>query len=161
MHNKIQQQLNNTSQYLTFKVNHEEYGIDIMLVREIKAYVKPARLPNAPEHMLGVVNLRGVIIPVYDLKIKFGIADHVNESKKVVLFVAYQERTICLLVDSVSDIIDITEGQIQPAPKMEGGIRDEYVTGLVNLSNRMVIILDSAKIFLDDTLSQLSEVKSA
>ncbi|MFI4984038.1 MAG: chemotaxis protein CheW [Rickettsiales bacterium] len=161
MHNKTQQTANeNSSQYLTFKINHEEYGIDIMLIREIKAYIKPARLPNAPDYLLGVVNLRGVIIPVYDLKIRFGIKDSVNEKKKVMLFIACKEKTVCLLVDSVSDIIDVIATQIQPAPKMEGGVHDEYLNGLVNLTGRMVVLLDSEKIFSDE--SQLAnEARSA
>jgi purine-binding chemotaxis protein CheW len=134
-------------QYLTFAVNNEEYGIDIMLVREIKAWVRPTRLPNVPEYLLGVVNLRGVIIPIFDLKARFAIGLTNAIDTSVVIFLALEGLTIGILVDAVSDIINVYREDVRPAPNMDGEVRNEFLSGLVGIDSRMVVLLDVQKLF--------------
>lgn len=140
----------NSLEFLTFVINHEHYALDIKMVNEIKCWVKPTRLPNAPHFVIGVLNLRGLIVPIFDLKAKFGMTHTEINDKSVVIFLTHENRTIGIIVDSVSDIIKISEETIKPTPQMEGELRQEFLSGLLNLQDRMVVILD-----MDQLLKQL------
>ncbi len=142
-----------TCQFLTFTVGSEEYGVDIMKVREIKAWTETTRLPNTPEFMLGVMNLRGSIIPIFDLRCRFGMGLTDANEKNVVIIIAVQERIIGILVDTVSDILTTDAGQIKPAPKMET-VDDEFLCGLISQEERMVALLDVEYLFDRETLEQ-------
>ncbi|MFM9891029.1 MAG: chemotaxis protein CheW [Rickettsiales bacterium] len=134
-------------QFLTFTVEREEFGVDIMTVREIKGWSDVTRLPNAPEYMRGVMNLRGAIIPIFDLRARFrrGLTD--ATVKHVVIILAVGTRNIGLLVDTVSDILDVRADQIKPAPAAESDAEPEYIGGLISLDERMVVLLDVAYLF--------------
>ena len=134
-------------QFLTFTVNKEEYGVDIMTVREIKGWTETTRLPNAPEFMRGVMNLRGLIIPIFDLRARFshGLTD--ATPKHVVIILAVKERNIGLLVDTVSDILDASADQIKPAPTADTQVDAAFISGLISLEDRMVVLLDVEHLF--------------
>lgn len=146
-------------QFLTFTIGKEEYGVDIMKVREIKAWSEATRLPNAPDYMLGVMNLRGLIIPIFDLRCRFGMGKIEAHEKNVVIILAVSHRTIGILVDTVSDILTAGSSDIKPAPKMET-VDDEYLNGLISLENRMVALLDADYLFDQDTLETASRSAS-
>ncbi len=145
-------------QFLTFTVESEEYGVDIMAVREIKGWTETTRLPNSQEFMRGVMNLRGLIIPIFDLRMRFGCGLTGVTAKHVVIILAIGTRNIGILVDTVSDILDVNTDQIKPVPADDSQSNSDYISGLISLQERMVVILDVAHLFdthnLDKVLAQ-------
>jgi purine-binding chemotaxis protein CheW len=143
------------TQYLTFTVGAEEYGLPIMAIREIRGWTDATRLPNRPDYMRGVINLRGMIIPIFDLRCRFGQGVTDAHDKHVVIILSAEERTVGVLVDAVSDIIDARDSDIRPAPQQddqEG--RQHFVSGLIALDRRMVVLLDIARLFGRDELRE-------
>lgn len=138
------------TQYLTFAVGDEEFGVELTSVMEIKAWIAPTRLPNAPEFLLGVVNLRGIILPVFDMKSRFGIGcTDTSANNKVIVFIKFESRTIGMVVDAVSDIVSVNDQEVRTAPKMQHDIKDEFISGLVGVKEKMIIVLDIPKLFAD------------
>jgi len=134
-------------EYLTFRLGSEEYGIDILKVQEIRSYEPPTKIANAPAYLKGVVNLRGVIVPIVDLRVKFncvkaeGQAD--IDSFTVVIVLNVKGRVVGAVVDSVSDVMQLAEQMIQPAPEMSATIVDTtYITGIANVNDRLLILMD-------------------
>lgn len=134
-------------QFLTFTVEKEEYGVDIMTVREIKGWTETTRLPNAPEFMRGVMNLRGLIIPIFDLRTRFKRGLTEATPKHVVIILAVGERNIGILVDTVSDILDVNSDQIKPAPTADTQVDAAFIGGLISLEDRMVVLLNVDHLF--------------
>lgn len=131
---------------LSFKLGSEEYGIDILKVQEIRGYEQPTRIANAPHFIKGVVNLRGVIVPIVDMRVRFDLADVQYNAFTVVIILNVAHRTVGMVVDSVSDVMELPPNQIKPAPEFNGAIDASYITGLGTLKNgddeRMLILLD-------------------
>ncbi len=144
-----------TQQFLTFTIGAEEYGIDIMTVREIKGWSDTTRLPNTPDYMRGVMNLRGLIIPIFDLRARFTHILTEATSKHVTIVIAAGTRTVSILADTVSDILTVSSGEIKPAPEIDSTVDVRYVTGLIAVEERMVVILDIEKL-LAPSLEQLT-----
>jgi len=136
-----------TLQFLTFTVMGEEYGVDIMTVREIKGWTESTRLPNSPDYMRGVMNLRGIIIPIFDLRIRFHQVSAESSSKNVIIIMAVGSRNIGILVDTVSDILTANEADIRPAPEVESQTNSNFINGLISLEDRMVVLLSVDKLF--------------
>ncbi|WP_284422762.1 MULTISPECIES: chemotaxis protein CheW [unclassified Bradyrhizobium] len=134
-------------QFITFTLGDEEYGIDIMVVREIKGWTETTMIPNAPAHVRGVINLRGIIVPIFDLRARFGVGVTVPTSMHVVIIVAAGTRTVGLLVDTVSDIISVDPKEIRDVPDMGVPIEDQFLEGLVAIENRMVTLVSLAGLF--------------
>ncbi len=135
-----------TQQFLTFTLGDEEYGVDIMTVREIKGWTETTRLPNTSDYMRGVMNLRGLIIPIFDLRARFtGVLTEAT-SKHVIIVLAAGERTVSVLADTVSDILTVNIDEIKPTPELEATVEQLYVTGLIAVENRMVVVLDIEKL---------------
>jgi len=134
-------------QFLTFTVDGEEYGIDIMTVREIKGWTEATRLPNSPEFMRGVMNLRGLILPIFDLKSRFRLGTTDATDKHVVIIIAVNERNIGILVDTVSDILHVESAHIQPVPETQSAVDHAFINGLISLENRMVVLLNIDALF--------------
>lgn len=145
------------SQFLTFTVSDEVFGIDIMKVREIKGWQEVTRLPNSPEFLRGVMNLRGVILPIFDLRCRFGFGLTHAESKHVIIIIALEKRSIGILVDTVSDILTASSQEVKAAPSMEGSstIDEKYVNGLISVDQRMVILLDMERLFESEAVKNL------
>ncbi|HCR86503.1 MAG TPA: chemotaxis protein CheW [Alphaproteobacteria bacterium] len=151
---KKKMETESTRQFLTFKVEQNEYGVDIMKVMEIRGWQEATRIPNSPEYMLGVINLRGLVIPIFDLRIRFSQGKTEANEKHVVIVINVGSRTVGILVDSVSDILTVNESEIKNNPSSsETGIDDEYVRGLISHSEKMVIVLDVDFLFDKRTLS--------
>lgn len=131
---------------LAFKLGQEEYGIDILAVQEIRGYEPVTRIANAPEFIKGVVNLRGVIVPVVDMRIKFSLANPTYDSTTVVIVLSLGKRTVGMVVDSVSDVTNLTSEQIRPAPDMGGRFKLDYLTGLGTLDERMILLVDIVRL---------------
>jgi purine-binding chemotaxis protein CheW len=137
----------NVQQFITFTLGAEEYGIDIMVVREIKGWTDTTMIPNAPAYVRGVINLRGVIVPIFDLRARFGAELTVPTSMHVVIIVAAASRTVGLLVDTVSDIISVDPKAIRPIPEMGLPTEDQFLEGLVAMEDRMVTLVSLAGLF--------------
>ena len=133
-------------EYLSFKLGAEEYGIDILKVQEIRGYEHPTRIANAAHFIKGVVNLRGVIVPIVDMRLRFGLADVQYNSFTVVIILNIASRTVGMVVDSVSDVLELGGDAIKPAPEFNGAIDAAYITGLgtikVGDAERMLILMD-------------------
>lgn len=137
----------NSQQFITFKLGAEEYGIDIMVVREIKGWTATTSIPNAPFHVRGVINLRGVIVPIFDLRAFFGMGLTEPSKMHVVVIVNSGTRTIGLLVDAVSDILSIEPDAVRPVPEMGLKTDDRVLDGLVALGERMVTLVSLEGLF--------------
>jgi purine-binding chemotaxis protein CheW len=129
-------------QFLSFQLGAEEYGIDILRVQEIRAYEKATRMPNTPAYIKGVINLRGVIVPVIDLRMKFGLESAEYNEMTVVVVLNLAHRTIGIVVDSVSDVLALAAGDIRPAPEFTARVDNAFVRGLATIDQRMLIIAD-------------------
>jgi len=131
----------NDREVLSFRLGKEEYGISILKVQEIRGYEAPTRLANAPEFLKGVTNLRGRIVPVVDMRIKFGFANPAYDSLTVVIILNIAQHVIGMVVDSVSEVVTLEADQIRPAPAM-GTLDAVYLRGLGTVGERMLILLD-------------------
>ena len=134
-------------EFLTFRLGAEEYGIDILKVQEIRSYEPPTKLANAPAYLKGVINLRGVIVPIVDLRIKFNCVNDQGEAElndfTVVIVLNVKGRVVGAVVDSVSDVMQLTDKSIQPAPEMSSAMIDtSYITGIASASERLLILMD-------------------
>jgi purine-binding chemotaxis protein CheW len=131
---------------LSFKLGSEEYGIDILKVQEIRGYEPPTRIANAPSFMKGVVNLRGVIVPIVDMRVRFALDDIKYDAFTVVIILNVVGRTVGVVVDSVSDVLELRAEQIKAAPEFNGSIDATYITGLGTVKSgddeRMLILMD-------------------
>lgn len=138
-------------QFMTFALGDEQYGIDIELVREIKGWTQPTTIPNAPPHVRGVINLRGVVVPIFDLRVRFGMGRTQATQMHVVIIVSIELRTVGLLVDAVSDIIAVNRADIRPAPAVGLARDDSVIDGLVAISgDRMVTLVSLRGLFGTD-----------
>ncbi|MGJ4930002.1 chemotaxis protein CheW [Bradyrhizobium sp. HKCCYLS2038] len=137
----------NVQQFITFTLGEEEYGIDIMVVREIKGWTETTMIPNAPSHVRGVINLRGIIVPIFDLRARFGTGVTVPTNMHVVIIVAAGTRTVGLLVDTVSDIISVDPKEIREVPDMGMPTEDQFLEGLVAIQDRMVTLVSLSGLF--------------
>lgn len=139
-------------EFLAFKLGQEEYGIDILKVQEIRGYETVTRIANAPEFIKGVVNLRGIIVPIVDMRIKFDLGEPSYDQFTVVIILTIVGRIVGMVVDSVSDVITLAPEQIRPAPEMGSAFNTDYLIGLGTLEERMLILVDI------DTLMSSSEM---
>ena len=133
-------------QYLTFLLDTEQYGVDILCVEEIRGWEKPTLIPNAPSYVKGVINMRGIIVPIVDLRQKFNIGTpkYTEETVVIVLRVETPDftRTVGYVVDAVSDVLNADESEIKPAPPFGGRLPQHYISGLVNSGASVVTLLD-------------------
>jgi purine-binding chemotaxis protein CheW len=129
-------------EYLTFRLGAEEYGIDILRVQEIRSYEPPTRIANAPAFIKGVVNLRGVIAPIVDLRIKLACESAEYNAFTVVIVLNVKGRVVGAVVDSVSDVLELTSEQVKPAPEMNASVDTSFITGIGSVANRMLILMD-------------------
>jgi purine-binding chemotaxis protein CheW len=134
------------SEYLAFTLGSEEYGIDILKVQEIRGYETVTRIANAPEFIKGVINLRGIIIPVVDMRIKFNLGTPTYDQFTVVIILNIGGRIMGMVVDSVSDVTTLTPDQIKPAPEMGSAFNSDYMIGLGTVDERMLILVDIDKL---------------
>lgn len=133
-------------EYLTFRLDQEEYGIDILKVQEIRGYEPPTRVANAPSFIKGVVNLRGTIVPIVDMRLKFNCTKSEYNSFTVVIVLNLRSRIVGIVVDSVSDVMELPAESLKVAPEIESVIDSSAVVGLGSVGDRMLILLDIEKL---------------
>jgi purine-binding chemotaxis protein CheW len=149
-HQQARAQPANSAQYLSFMLGEEEYGINILKVQEIRGWTTATEIPNSPDYVLGVVNLRGIVIPVIDLRIKFSLSQAQFAASTVVVIVNVTQqdetRTVGMVVDAVSDVYDVSADNVQQAPSLGNLIATDYITGLASVNEKMLILLDVDKL---------------
>jgi purine-binding chemotaxis protein CheW len=133
-------------EFLAFHLGGEEYGIDIQKVSEIRGYESVTRIANAPDFIKGVVNLRGIIVPIIDMRIKFQLGTPTYDAFTVVIILNIGARVVGMVVDSVSDVMALSAQQVKPAPEMGSAFNTDYLIGLGTLDERMLILIDIDKL---------------
>ncbi|HUN69918.1 MAG TPA: chemotaxis protein CheW [Burkholderiales bacterium] len=146
-------QLQRGQEFLTFRLGGEEYGIDILKVQEIRGYDAVTRIANAPDFIKGVINLRGIIVPIVDLRIKFNLGEASYDQFTVVIVLNIGNRVVGAVVDSVSDVIALSAEQIRPAPEFHASMNTEYLTGLGALEGRMLILIDIEQLMTSEEMA--------
>ena len=144
------------SEYLTFTLGGETYGLDILKVQEIRGYDSVTRIANTPEFIKGVINLRGVIVPIVDLRIKFRLGEVTYHEFTVVIIINVLGKVIGIVVDGVSDVVALSAEQIKPAPEFGGALDTRYLTGLGTLNDEMLILVDIEKLVSSDELQLMT-----
>ncbi len=144
-------------EFLAFTLGQEEYGIDIQKVQELRGYDAVTRIANAPEHIKGVVNLRGIIVPIIDMRIKFNLGTPTYDQFTVVIILNMASRVMGMVVDSVSDVITLSPEQVKPAPEMGSVLDTDYLIGLGTLDERMLILVDIDKLMTSAEMGLIAE----
>ncbi|ENC55639.1 cheW-like domain protein [Escherichia coli P0299917.4] len=147
-------------EFLVFTLGDEEYGIDILKVQEIRGYDQVTRIANTPAVIKGVTNLRGVIVPIVDLRIKFSQVDVDYNDNTVVIVLNLGQRVVGIVVDGVSDVLSLTAEQIRPAPEFAVTLSTEYLTGLGALGDRMLILVNIEKLLNSEEMALLDSAAS-
>ena len=145
-------------EYLTFRLDREEYGIDILKVQEIRGYEPPTRIANAPSFIKGVVNLRGTIVPIVDMRLKFSCGNAKYDTFTVVIILNLHQRIVGIVVDSVSDVMQLAPENLRAAPDVDSVIDSDSVIGLGSLGDRMLILLDIEKLMAGVDMGLVSDI---
>ena len=148
-------------EYLAFTLGQEEYGIDILKVQEIRGYETVTRIANAPDFIKGVINLRGIIVPIVDLRIKFQLDRVEYNQYTVVIILNLMDRVVGIVVDGVSDVLTLQSQQIKPAPEFSGALDTEYIRGLGSIDERMLILVDIERLLMSADMALCDEAEAA
>lgn len=153
-----------STQYLTFIMADEEYGVDILSVQEIRGWDNVTPLPNSPNYIKGVINLRGTIVPIIDLRQCFGITKLEYGPLTVVIVLKIKDgdtdKIIGIVVDAVSDVYSISGEAMKDAPSLGDNVNTSYIRGLANIQNKMLILLEIDKLLSNEEISEIVDVKS-
>lgn len=144
-------------EFLTFKLGNEEYGMDILKVQEIRGYDAVTVIANTPEFIKGVINLRGIIVPIVDLRIKFKLGKVDYDQFTVVIILNLNHRVVGIVVDSVSDVLSLTPEQIKAAPSLSAALDTRYIMGLGTVDERMLILVDIEKLMSSTEMALVDE----
>ena len=147
-----------TGEYLTFTLGQEEYGIDILKVQEIRGYDAVTRIANTPEFIKGVINLRGTIVPIVDLRIRFHLGNVEYNDFTVVIILNVGSRVVGIVVDGVSDVITLQPGQINAVPALVSNIDTKYLVGLGTVAERMLILVDIERLMTSQEMALIDSV---
>ena len=145
-------------EFLSFTWGQEEYGIDIQKVQELRGHDAVTRIANAPEHIKGVVDLRGIIVPIIDMRIKFNLGTPTYDQFTVVIILNIANRVMGVVVDSVSDVITLKPEQIKPAPQLGAMVETGYLTGLGTIDKRMLILVDIDKLMSSSEMGLIEKL---
>ena len=148
-------------EFLAFTLGQEEYSIDIQKVSEIRSYETPTRIANAPEFVKGVVNLRGIIVPIVDMRIKFNLDTPTYAQFTVVIILNIGHRVVGMVVDRVSDVTTLTHEQIKPAPEIGSAINTDHIVGLGTIEDRMLILVDIDKLMSSEDMGLIEKTAMA
>ena len=144
------------SQFLTFKLADDVFAIDVIMAKEVLDFAEVTKVPQTPDYMLGVINLRGSVVPVVDMRLKFGMDDQEKTRDSCIIVVEVDVEgepvTVGALADSVQEVMDMDESQIEPPPRIGTKLNTEFIKGMGNLGDKFVIILDINKVFSADDL---------
>ncbi len=145
------------NEFLVFTLGTEEYGIDILKVQEIRGYEAVTRIANIPEFIKGVVNLRGIIVPIVDLRIKLNLGTPTYDQFTVVIILNLEGRLVGIVVDGVSDVLQLQPDQMRPTPEISASLDTRYIVGLGTVEQRMLILVDIAKLMNSDEMALMEQ----
>ncbi|MGY3265633.1 MULTISPECIES: chemotaxis protein CheW [unclassified Lysobacter] len=148
-------------EYLTFTLGSEEYGVDILKVQEIRGYDQVTRLPGAPHFVKGAINLRGLIVPVVDMRLKFELSQAVYDDTTVMIVLSIAGRTIGIVVDGVSDVLRLDPSQVRAVPDLGSAIDRQFLTGLGVVDERMLILLDIERLMTSEEMGLVEQAVAA
>ena len=146
-----------SGEYLTFTLGAEEYGIDILKVQEIRGYDAVTKIANAPAFIKGVINLRGVIVPIVDLRIKFNLGSLTYDQFTVVIILNIGKRVMGVVVDGVSDVIQLSSDNLRPSPEFGSILDTRYILGLGTVEERMIIVVDIERLMTSQEMSLVED----
>ncbi len=144
-------------QMVSFVIDREEYGVDIMVIREIIRPTTISRVPNSPDYVEGVINLRGKIIPVVDLRKRLGFPPVEADKYNRIIIMKVNERTVGFVVDRVKEVLRVDEALIEPAPELTLNVDSRYITGVAKLPDRLLILLDLERVLSEDTHTHIPQ----
>ena len=144
-------------EYLTFTLGAEEYGVDILKVQEIRGYDQVTRLPGAPEFVKGAINLRGLIVPVVDMRLKFKLSQATYDDTTVMIVLSVAGRTIGVVVDGVSDVLRLDPAQVRAVPDLGSAIDRQFLMGLGVVDERMLILLDIERLMTSEEMGLVEQ----
>lgn len=158
MNEGIEGQKDDDLQIVTFRVGDEDFSVPILKVQEIIRMSEITKVPRSPDFVEGVINLRGKVIPVIDLRKRFGleVTEKTNETRTIV--VDCEGKVVGLIVDSVSEVLRLSQSTVEPPPDIVGGVDSEYISGVGKLNDRLVILLDIDKVLSMNEISQIDEM---
>jgi purine-binding chemotaxis protein CheW len=159
-HGGIEGKSDELLQLVSFKIGGEEFGVDILKVQEINRMLEVTKVPNAPEHIDGVINLRGKVIPVVALRRRFGMERKENDKNTRIIVLELLGKVVGFVVDAVSEVLRIPQSVTEPPPAISG-VHSEYITAVGKLDNRLLILLDLEKVLRLDELAEAREVPTA
>ncbi|HEY5805094.1 MAG TPA: chemotaxis protein CheW [Lysobacter sp.] len=160
-HRAKAQSVEAADEYLTFALGEEEYGVEILKVQEIRGYDTVTRLPDAPDYIKGVINLRGTIVPVIDMRIKFRLERVEYNALTVMIVLNVADRVVGMVVDSVSDVIQLQSEQIRPVPDIGSAIDRQFITGIGTQGDRMLILLEIERLMTSAEMGLVAEAAAA
>lgn len=144
---------------IVFRLENEEYGVDVSQVRSIERMQKVTRVPRTASFVQGVINLRGVVTPILDLRERFGLEQEENTENTRIIIVAVDAMEVGLIVDAANDVVDIQESMIEQPPSVVGGVQAVYLSGVAKLADRLLILLNLAKVLSPEEIQQLSHME--
>lgn len=142
-------------QFLTFLLGAEQYGVEILKVQEIKGYSAVTPIPNTPSYIKGVMNLRGIVVPIIDLRVKFSMDAGEYSKFTVIIVVNVGEKVMGLVVDAVSDVLDIAASEIRMPPDLGARVDTRFISGMANIGERMTVLLDIERLLSDEEAAVL------
>ena len=148
-------------EYLSFGLGESQYGIDILKVQEIRTYETPTRIANTPPFIKGVMNLRGNIVPIIDLRVKFNLPEQRLDTQTVVIVLNVAKRTVGVVVDGVSDVVTVPLTEIKPPPEFGGALDTRFLQGLAAVGEQMLILIDIERLMTSREMSIIDEAAEA
>ena len=145
------------NQYVTFTIGEEFYGVPVMKVQEIIGMTSITHIPNSADFMKGMINLRGRVVPVVDMRLKFRMPEKEYDQFTVILIIEVKENLIGMIVDTVADVVGIPEDSLQETPHFSTSINTDYITGIANIEDQLIIVLDSDRIFSMDEMKRIAK----
>ncbi len=158
VHSSLAKLASNSQKYLTFEIADEVYGLEILKVKEIVAIMKITNVPLVPPFIKGVINLRGQVIPVVDIRIKFDMGEITHTKDTTIIIVEVEDVSIGFIVDKTSEVINIDEEKLSPAPKFGTGIDTSFLKSMAKMEDKIAMIVDLEKVFSEDELDSISSV---
>lgn len=146
-------------QFVVFKLGDEEYGVNILQVKTIERLMEITRVPKAPEFVEGVINLRGEVVPVIDLRKRFSLPERTNTDNTRIIIVSIEDITVGMIVDSATEVLQISEDDIDPAPSIVGSVDSDYIDGVGKIDDRLLILLNLKKVLKSEELSELEKTE--
>lgn len=143
---------------VVFKIDNEEFAVNIIQVERILGYTEPTKIPESPEFIKGVITYQNEILPIMDLKKKFNLSDTRLKDNPKIVVVKNNDKKVGLIVDLVSEVIDVDDSMIEEAPNIVRGISNEYIRGMIKLNDRIIILIDTEKILTNDEMSKIQSL---